>query len=141
MGNHRLNGDTNRPGGGSRKKLPHRPPVLCSNLPNDHGHFDEVYLEFQTKFRENRTVGQFGLEFKSAFSLESSRFSLERNSYIDLSVSHSPTHSFIKEYELWYIADLLIFFCLYVGYLSFCPSPSFFICLLLHFYRQLFLVT
>ena len=29
-------------GGSRRKKLPHRPLVLCSNLPNDHGHFDEV---------------------------------------------------------------------------------------------------
>ena len=44
-------------GGGSRKTLPHRtddlphlPKVLCSNLPSDHGHFDEVKLEFKAKF-------------------------------------------------------------------------------------------
>ena len=35
--------------GGNQKKLPrrpndlpHHPLVLCSNIPNDHGHFDEV---------------------------------------------------------------------------------------------------
>ena len=31
--------------------LPHRLLVLCSNLPNAHGHFNEVQLEFKTKFR------------------------------------------------------------------------------------------
>ena len=53
----------NQGGGGSRKKLPHRlndlpyrPLVLCSNLPNDHGHFDEELLEFQIKFREKITI-------------------------------------------------------------------------------------
>ena len=29
-------------GGGGEKKHPHRPLVLCPNLPDDHGHFDEV---------------------------------------------------------------------------------------------------
>ena len=28
--------------GGKQKKLPHRPNNLYSNMPNDHGHFDEV---------------------------------------------------------------------------------------------------
>ena len=37
---------------GKQKKLPRRPLVLCSNLPNDHGNFDEVYLQFKTKFRK-----------------------------------------------------------------------------------------
>jgi len=32
--------------------MPHHSLVLCSNLPNDHGHFDEVKLEFKTKFRK-----------------------------------------------------------------------------------------
>ena len=29
-------------GWNAEKHLPHRPLVLCSNLPNDLGHFDEV---------------------------------------------------------------------------------------------------
>ena len=34
--------------------LPHRPLILCSNLPNAHGYFDEVLLEFKTKFRKTK---------------------------------------------------------------------------------------
>ena len=39
--------------------LPHRPLVLCSNLPTDHVHFDEVQLELKTKFRKKgSTIAQ-----------------------------------------------------------------------------------
>ena len=40
-------------------ELPHRSLVLCSKLSNDHGHFDEVWLEFKTKFRKKgSTIAQ-----------------------------------------------------------------------------------
>ena len=49
------------PGGKQNKKLPrrqndrpHHPLVLCSNLPDDHGHFNEVNLEFKTKLRKTK---------------------------------------------------------------------------------------
>ena len=50
-------------GGKQKKKLPRRPNdlphrhlVLYLNLPNDHGHFDEVQLEFKTKFRKKGSI-------------------------------------------------------------------------------------
>ena len=42
------------PGGKAEKQLSHHPLVLFSNLPNDHGHFDEVQLEFKSKFRKTK---------------------------------------------------------------------------------------
>ena len=48
-------------GGGAEIKLPHRPNglphrplVLCSNLPIDSGHFDEVHLNSRPNFEKQK---------------------------------------------------------------------------------------
>ena len=54
---------TLKQGGQQKKKQPHRlndlpcrPLVLCSNLPNDHGYFNEVQLEFKTNFEKQKLL-------------------------------------------------------------------------------------